>query len=137
MQLDRCHLPVLSIVREFNELVNMRPQELKKWLGGDDSKESGWSRDDGCESCCCPCKVRAELLQKQPKRSAMILELELLAYWRNTRRAMTSRSMRRMILPTCERLFRTTNGIWPKRKRRSKIRIGRSFQKTAKHCVNC
>jgi hypothetical protein len=33
--------------REFNELVNMGPDELKEWLGGEDSAGAGWSKDDG------------------------------------------------------------------------------------------
>jgi hypothetical protein len=34
-------------LREFNELVNMTSDELKEWLSGSDSQESGWSKDDG------------------------------------------------------------------------------------------
>jgi hypothetical protein len=33
--------------REFNELVNMTPDELKTWLSGSASQESGRSKDDG------------------------------------------------------------------------------------------
>jgi len=33
--------------REWNELVNMTPQELKDWLGSDESAGAGWSKDDG------------------------------------------------------------------------------------------
>jgi len=38
---------VLTPKREFNELVNMTPSELKDWLGSDDSTGAGWSKDDG------------------------------------------------------------------------------------------
>lgn len=33
--------------REFNELVNMDPDQLKEWLGSDESARAGWSKDDG------------------------------------------------------------------------------------------
>jgi len=33
--------------REFNELVNMSPDELKEWLGGEKSAGAGWAKDDG------------------------------------------------------------------------------------------
>lgn len=34
-------------LREFNELVNMTPSELKDWLGTEESTGSGWGKDDG------------------------------------------------------------------------------------------
>ncbi|KAK7521892.1 hypothetical protein IWZ03DRAFT_369711 [Phyllosticta citriasiana] len=33
--------------REFNEIVNMTPTELKDWLGTEESTGSGWGKDDG------------------------------------------------------------------------------------------
>lgn len=33
--------------REFGELVNMTAEELKDWLGQEESAGSGWSKDDG------------------------------------------------------------------------------------------
>lgn len=36
-----------TVIEEFNEIVNMTADELKKWLAGDGSTESGWSKDDG------------------------------------------------------------------------------------------
>jgi len=33
--------------REWNELVNLSPEELKEWLGSDESAGSGWDKDDG------------------------------------------------------------------------------------------
>ena len=33
--------------REFNELVNMEPDELKHWLTGDTSLHAGWPKNDG------------------------------------------------------------------------------------------
>ncbi|KAF1981016.1 hypothetical protein K402DRAFT_365530 [Aulographum hederae CBS 113979] len=36
-----------TVIEEFNELVNMTPDELKDWLGSDESTGSGWSKDDG------------------------------------------------------------------------------------------
>ncbi|KAI9723200.1 MAG: hypothetical protein M1828_004303 [Chrysothrix sp. TS-e1954] len=39
-----------TVMNEFNELVNMTPQELKKWLDEQQSQESGWSKDDGSET---------------------------------------------------------------------------------------
>jgi hypothetical protein len=32
---------------EFNELVNMSPQELESWLKEESSESAGWSKDDG------------------------------------------------------------------------------------------
>lgn len=37
----------LTWIREFNQLVNMSPDELKDWLGSEESTGSGWSKDDG------------------------------------------------------------------------------------------
>ncbi|RDA88620.1 hypothetical protein CP532_5877 [Ophiocordyceps camponoti-leonardi (nom. inval.)] len=34
-----------TVVREFNELVNMTASELKKWLKSDDSQSAGWPKD--------------------------------------------------------------------------------------------
>jgi hypothetical protein len=31
--------------REFNELVNMSADELKEWLGSQESESSGWTKD--------------------------------------------------------------------------------------------
>lgn len=36
-----------TVIQEFNELVNMTADELKDWLGKDESAGSGWSKDDG------------------------------------------------------------------------------------------
>ncbi|KAI9806938.1 MAG: hypothetical protein M1833_002596 [Piccolia ochrophora] len=36
-----------TVIEEFNELVNMSAGELEEWLKGDDSTQSGWSKDDG------------------------------------------------------------------------------------------
>ncbi|KAI9805407.1 MAG: hypothetical protein M1825_000658 [Sarcosagium campestre] len=36
-----------TVVTEFNELVNMSAEELKDWLKGEKSADSGWSKDDG------------------------------------------------------------------------------------------
>lgn len=35
-----------TVVKEFNELVNMTAAELKKWLKSDDSQSAGWPKDD-------------------------------------------------------------------------------------------
>lgn len=47
--LERLEQPdnMLMKYREFNEIVNMSADELKDWLQGDESSESGWSKDDG------------------------------------------------------------------------------------------
>lgn len=37
----------LKVCREFSELVNMSADELKEWLGSEESTGSGWSKDDG------------------------------------------------------------------------------------------
>ncbi|KAI9776481.1 MAG: hypothetical protein M1835_005505 [Candelina submexicana] len=36
-----------TVIREFNELVNMTAEELTEWLKGDASTSSGWTKDDG------------------------------------------------------------------------------------------
>ncbi|TPX07725.1 uncharacterized protein E0L32_010621 [Thyridium curvatum] len=36
-----------TVIKEFNELVNMTASELKEWLKGGDSTSSGWSKEDG------------------------------------------------------------------------------------------
>ncbi|KAI9788992.1 MAG: hypothetical protein M1816_006450 [Peltula sp. TS41687] len=36
-----------TVIKEFNELVNMTADELDEWLQGDASKETGWSKNDG------------------------------------------------------------------------------------------
>ena len=35
---------------EFDDVVNMTPSELERWLDTDESKEVGWKDDDGGES---------------------------------------------------------------------------------------
>lgn len=36
-----------TATREFNELVNMKAEDLKTWLEGEQSQGAGWSKDDG------------------------------------------------------------------------------------------
>ena len=36
-----------TVIREFNNVVNMTVPELEKWLKSADSKQAGWSKDDG------------------------------------------------------------------------------------------
>ncbi|KAK7542331.1 uncharacterized protein J3D65DRAFT_209803 [Phyllosticta citribraziliensis] len=36
-----------TVIQEFNEIVNMTPNELNEWLGTEQSTGSGWSKDDG------------------------------------------------------------------------------------------
>lgn len=36
-----------TVIREFNEVVNMTAPELEKWLKSSQSGEAGWSKDDG------------------------------------------------------------------------------------------
>lgn len=36
-----------TVIREFNELVNMTADELSEWLQTEGSTGSGWSKDDG------------------------------------------------------------------------------------------
>lgn len=35
-----------EVVKEFNEIVNMTPSELEKWLKSDDSQSAGWPKED-------------------------------------------------------------------------------------------
>lgn len=39
--------PADEVISEWDELVNMTPQELKDWLGSDESAGAGWDKDDG------------------------------------------------------------------------------------------
>ena len=39
-----------EIRHEFDELVNMAPKELERWLATDESQEVGWGKDEGGES---------------------------------------------------------------------------------------
>lgn len=36
-----------EVLNEFNDLVNMSPSELEKWLDTDESKSVGWDSGDG------------------------------------------------------------------------------------------
>ncbi|KAK3327606.1 hypothetical protein B0T19DRAFT_484684 [Cercophora scortea] len=36
-----------TVIREFNELVNMTAEELEDWLKTEASTDSGWSKNDG------------------------------------------------------------------------------------------
>ena len=35
------------MIREFNDLVNMTPNELRDWLKEEQSQSSGWSNNSG------------------------------------------------------------------------------------------
>jgi hypothetical protein len=39
-----------KIWKEFQDVVNMTPAALEKWLKSDESRESGWKEDDGSET---------------------------------------------------------------------------------------
>lgn len=39
--------PTDQVISEWNELVNMTAEELKDWLGSEESAGAGWSKDDG------------------------------------------------------------------------------------------
>ncbi|RVX66348.1 hypothetical protein B0A52_09956 [Exophiala mesophila] len=36
-----------DVIEDFNKTVNMTADELEKWLKGEASQNSGWSKDDG------------------------------------------------------------------------------------------
>ncbi|KAH0288536.1 hypothetical protein KCU62_g5084, partial [Aureobasidium sp. EXF-3399] len=59
-----------TVIKEFNELVNMGPDELKEWLGGEDSAGAGWSKDDGSGETIGHESGRKiiEILEKNPKK---------------------------------------------------------------------
>lgn len=38
---------LLTVHRDFNSTVNMTAEELEKWLKGDKSQQTGWSKSDG------------------------------------------------------------------------------------------
>ncbi|KAL0254339.1 hypothetical protein SLS55_009814 [Diplodia seriata] len=50
-----------TVIKEFNELVNMSPKELTDWLGKEESAGSGWGKDDGGR------KI-IKILEKNPKK---------------------------------------------------------------------
>ncbi|KAH0393346.1 hypothetical protein KCU89_g12508, partial [Aureobasidium melanogenum] len=59
-----------TVIKEFNELVNMSPDQLKEWLGGEDSAGAGWSKDDGSGETIGHESGRKiiEILEKNPKK---------------------------------------------------------------------
>jgi len=59
-----------TVIEEFNELVNMSPSELDKWLKEEDSTSSGWSKDDGSGETVGHESGRKiiEILKKNPKK---------------------------------------------------------------------
>ncbi|KAH0369700.1 hypothetical protein KCU65_g3122, partial [Aureobasidium melanogenum] len=59
-----------TVIKEFNELVNMSPDQLKEWLGGEDSACAGWSKDDGSGETIGHESGRKiiEILEKNPKK---------------------------------------------------------------------
>ncbi|KAH7336637.1 hypothetical protein BKA65DRAFT_596591 [Rhexocercosporidium sp. MPI-PUGE-AT-0058] len=59
-----------TVIKEFNELVNMTAAELEKWLEGEDSTSSGWRKDDGSGETIGHDSGRkiVEILKKNPER---------------------------------------------------------------------
>jgi len=59
-----------EVVRDFNEMVNMTAEELERWLKGEDSQSSGWSKNDGSGESIGHESGRKiiEILQKNPKK---------------------------------------------------------------------
>ncbi|KAL2063790.1 hypothetical protein VTL71DRAFT_5595 [Oculimacula yallundae] len=59
-----------TVIKEFNELVNMTAPELEKWLKGEDSTGAGWSKDDGSGETIGHDSGRqiVEILKKNPER---------------------------------------------------------------------
>ncbi|SLM40135.1 Protein of unknown function DUF3140 [Lasallia pustulata] len=73
-----------TVIEEFNELVNMPPQELEAWLKEGSSQSSGWSKGDdsgetiGHESG----RKIIEILKKNPNKDPAAYEEEDLAHMR-------------------------------------------------------
>ncbi|CZT12233.1 hypothetical protein WAI453_011580 [Rhynchosporium graminicola] len=59
-----------TVIKEFNELVNMTALELEKWLKSEDSTGAGWSKDDGSGETIGHDSGRkiVEILKKNPER---------------------------------------------------------------------
>ncbi|CZS98847.1 uncharacterized protein RAG0_07408 [Rhynchosporium agropyri] len=59
-----------TVIKEFNELVNMTAPELEKWLKSEDSTGTGWSKDDGSGETIGHDSGRkiVEILKKNPER---------------------------------------------------------------------
>ncbi|KAF2099666.1 hypothetical protein NA57DRAFT_55611 [Rhizodiscina lignyota] len=59
-----------TVIQEFNELVNMSAQELKDWLGKDESTGSGWDKNDGSGETIGHESGRkiVQILEKNPKK---------------------------------------------------------------------
>ncbi|TKX23439.1 hypothetical protein C1H76_4507 [Elsinoe australis] len=59
-----------TVIKEFGELVNMSADELKEWLGKDESAGAGWSKDDGSGETIGHESGRKiiEILKKNPKK---------------------------------------------------------------------
>ncbi|MCJ1303196.1 hypothetical protein MMC08_006004 [Hypocenomyce scalaris] len=73
-----------TVIEEFNELVNMTPQELEAWLKEESSQSSGWNKDDdsgetiGHESG----RKIIEILDKNPNKDPDSYEEEDIAHMR-------------------------------------------------------
>ncbi|TKA50104.1 hypothetical protein B0A49_11259 [Cryomyces minteri] len=67
-----------TVIKEFNELVNMNADELTEWLGSDESAGSGWSKDDGSGETIGHESGRKiiEILKKNPKKDPQEYEQE-------------------------------------------------------------
>ncbi|KAK0626398.1 hypothetical protein B0T14DRAFT_102456 [Immersiella caudata] len=72
------------VIREFNELVNMTPDDLEEWLETDASTGSGWQKGDGSgESVGHESGRRiVEILRKNPDRKEDGYDEEDIAHMR-------------------------------------------------------
>ncbi|BGP57301.1 hypothetical protein JCM8202v2_004941 [Rhodotorula sphaerocarpa] len=48
-----------QVIEEFNEYVNMTPDELRNWLETGDSQSAGWSKDNS---------GKIDILERNPKK---------------------------------------------------------------------
>ena len=88
----------------------MSPDQLKEWLGGEDSAGAGWSKDDGSgETIGHERSVLAHhmLSRGEPEKGfnidLVVAVVRLSKFWRRIRRR-TPASTRKRISPTCVRL---------------------------------
>ncbi|EME43877.1 hypothetical protein DOTSEDRAFT_71624 [Dothistroma septosporum NZE10] len=73
-----------TVIEEWNELVNMSADELKDWLGKEESAGAGWSKDDGSGETIGHESGRKiiKILEKNPKKDPSRYEEEDLQHMR-------------------------------------------------------
>ncbi|MCJ1463305.1 hypothetical protein MMC07_001911 [Pseudocyphellaria aurata] len=73
-----------TVIKEFNELVNMTADELENWLKEEQSQESGWGKDDETDETVGHESGRniIEILKKNPSKDPDKYDQEDVAHMR-------------------------------------------------------